>query len=72
MLIKEILKRVFIHNDNGSELKLIDPSADYTPEQVKHFYSGSYPILTNARVEGPEVKNDEIRFTFVTTLGTKG
>lgn len=72
MLLTDILKRVFVFRENGNELKLADPNSEFTTEQVKHFYSGSYPILTNANIEGPEIKGDEIRFTFITTLGTKG
>lgn len=72
MLLTDILKRVFVFKENGNELKLADPNIDFTPEQVKHFYSGNYPILTNANIEGPEIMSDEIRFTFITTLGTKG
>jgi len=36
------------------------------------FYSGTYPILTTAKIEGPEITGDEIEYRFITTLGTKG
>ncbi len=72
MLIAEILKRVFIFEQNGSKIRLEDPRKQFSPEEVKHFYSGSYPILTNANIEGPEIKRDEVQYRFITTLGTKG
>ncbi|MBB2145731.1 PRTRC system protein C [Pedobacter sp. LMG 31464] len=72
MLITEILKRVFIFEVNRREIRLDDPRREFSPEEVKHFYSGSYPILTNANIEGPEIKRDEVQYRFITTLGTKG
>jgi PRTRC genetic system protein C len=39
---------------------------------VMNFYSGTYPILTNARLTGPEIKKDEIQYRFESTMGTKG
>lgn len=72
MLSTNYLPRVFLFSQGGTELKLKDPENRYTPEQVKHFYSGSYPILTNAQIEGPNIKDDEMQYRFVTTLGTKG
>lgn len=72
MLTSSILPRVFIFKDKEQEIRLSDPSGNYTPEQVMNFYSGTYPILTTAKVEGPEIRGDQIEYTFITTLGTKG
>ena len=72
MLTTAILNRVFLFEHNKKELQLDDPKKEYSPEEVKHFYSGSYPILTNANIEGPEIKGDRIVYRFITTLGTKG
>lgn len=72
MLVTQILKRVFLFEQNGKPIRLDDPKPSYTPEEVKHFYSGNYPILTNAQIEGPEIKSDEVQYRFLTTLGTKG
>jgi len=72
MLVTKLLKRVFLFEVNGKPVRLDDPRTQYSPEEVKHFYSGTYPILTNARIEGPEIKSDEVQYRFVTTLGTKG
>ena len=43
-----------------------------TPDAVMHFYSHSYPELTTATVQGPEIRDDRSVYTFKTTLGTKG
>lgn len=72
MLITNSLERVFLFKDKGHELKLADPSGALTPEAVLNFYAQTYPILTTAKVEGPEIDNDEVQFKFVTTIGTKG
>jgi len=67
-----ILPRVFIHTENGHEVRLTDPGAEFTPEAVLDFYSGTYPILATARIEVPEIVNDEFMYKFVSTIGTKG
>ncbi|HEX3386432.1 MAG TPA: PRTRC system protein C [Mucilaginibacter sp.] len=72
MLVKNELKRVFIHKENGQEVRLSDPGEGFQPQGVMDFYSATYPILTNARISGPEIKNDEIQYRFESTMGTKG
>ena len=72
MLIANSLERVFVFTDNGQEVKLPDPATTLSPEAVLNFYSQTYPILTTAKIEGPEIKDDAVRYTFVTTIGTKG
>lgn len=72
MLISNELPRVFLFDNNGSELELSDPQETFTPESVLNFYSATYPILTTAKIEGPEITGDKVVFRFVTTLGTKG
>ncbi len=71
MLITE-LPRVFIFNNEGSEVVLDDLQESMSPESVLNFYSGTYPILTTAKIEGPEVANDRIEYHFTATIGTKG
>ena len=71
MLITE-LPRVFIFNNEGSEVVLDDLQESMSPESVLNFYSGTYPILTTAKIEGPEIANDRIEYHFTTTIGTKG
>lgn len=72
MLTVTNLPRVFIHTEDGQEIKLTDPKESYSKEEVLNFYSNTYPILTNAKIEGPEIEDDEIVFRFKSTLGTKG
>lgn len=72
MLVTNELQRVFLFSNEGSEVELPDPNATMSPEQVLNFYSGTYPILTTAKWEGPEINNDRIEYRLTTTIGTKG
>jgi len=67
-----ILPRVFLHSENGVEIRLADPGREFTPEAVLDFYTGSYPILATAKIHAPEIADDELRFKFTSTIGTKG
>jgi PRTRC genetic system protein C len=67
-----ILPRVFLHKDNGQDIRLTDPNNTFTIADVQNFYAGTYPILTNAKVIGPEIKDDEAQNRFESTMGTKG
>jgi len=67
-----ILKRVFLHRENGQEIRLNDPNEGFTVADVQNFFAGSYPVLTNAKVTGPEIKDDEAQYRFESTMGTKG
>lgn len=72
MLQINSIPRVFVFKQGGQDIHLSDPSGRFTPEQVMDFYSGTYPILTTAKIEGPEMTGDEIQYRFITTIGTKG
>jgi PRTRC genetic system protein C len=72
MLLTNILPRVFLHIENGQEIRLTDPNKSFSAEAVLNFYSGTYPILTTAKINGPEIKKDEVQYSFVSTIGTKG
>lgn len=72
MLQSTILPRIFIHIVDGSEVRLTDPSPKLNPDAVLQFYSGTYPVLTTAKIEGPEIIRDEIQYRFISVLGTKG
>ena len=72
MLIANQLPRVFLFEKNGTTIELTDPSCDMMPDSVLNFYSQTYPELTTAKMEGPEIRNDRVEFKFQTTLGTKG
>lgn len=62
------VKRVFKYNS----LELKDPDVNMTPEEAMAFYSSVYPELTQGVVEGPEVKDEVMEFTFRKAVGTKG
>jgi PRTRC genetic system protein C len=72
MLTATRLKRCFSFQDKQRTIQLADPCASFSPEAVMNFYAQTYPILTTATIEGPEIRNDEIQFQFVSTIGTKG
>ena len=72
MLVTNNLKRAFYFDDNGQNIRLSDPGHKLSPEAVLNFYSNTYPLLTTAKIEGPEIKDDEVQYQFVSTIGTKG
>ncbi len=72
MLIANQLPRVFLFDRQGTNIELSDPSAEMVPDAVLNFYSQTYPELTTAKMEGPEIKNDRVEYIFQTTLGVKG
>lgn len=72
MLVATQLIRNFSFTDKEQVISLADPSPSFSPETVLNFYAQTYPILATARIEGPEIKNDAIQYTFVSTIGTKG
>lgn len=72
MLATTQLTRIFLHSDNGQEIRLSDPSDKFNPQAVLNFYAQTYPVLTTARIEGPFITGDEIEYRFVSTIGTKG
>ena len=61
------INRVFEYNN----LKLDDIDG-MSPEEVKDFYSNIYPQLTQAEIDGPELKNDTEVYVFRKAVGTKG
>ena len=72
MLVTTELQRVFLFRHEGTELELSDPHTAFTPQNVMNFYSATYPVLTTAKIEGPEINNDRVEYHFVTNIGTKG
>jgi PRTRC genetic system protein C len=67
-----ILPRVFLHKENGQEIRLTDPNENFTVADVQNFFAGTYPVLTNAKVTGPVIKDDEAQYRFESTMGIKG
>jgi PRTRC genetic system protein C len=72
MMKAMILPRIFLHRENGQEIRLTDPNGTFTIADVQNFYAATYPILTNAKITGPEIKHDEAQYRFESTMGTKG
>jgi PRTRC genetic system protein C len=72
MLVTTTLQRVFIHKLNGQDVRLTDPNPSLNALAVQHFYANTYPILTTAKIRGPEIIDDEVRYLFETSMGTKG
>jgi len=63
-----VLPRKFKYN----QLVLDDPDFQMSPESVKEFYSGIYPELTQAIIDGPEIDDKSVEYTFRRAVGTKG
>lgn len=66
------LERVFSFMHGNTELTLADPNPAMTPEAVMCFYANTWPELTTATVHGLSIKDDKAKYTFKTTIGTKG
>lgn len=62
------LERAFRYNS----VDLPDPGPTFTIEQVRDMYSGTYPDITTAAIEGPEEKTGKLVYTFRRAVGTKG
>ena len=43
-----------------------------TPEDVKAAYSYQYPELATAAITGPEASGEQLVYSFVRAIGTKG
>lgn len=72
MLIAKQLQRIFLYKVKNEETRLSDPEQKLSPQAVLNFYANTYPELVTATVEGPIIKDDEVQYRFVSTLGTKG
>lgn len=66
------LKREFVFEKDGKKIKLDDPNATFSPDEVMSFYANTYPELTTSTVFGPNIENDTAKYEFKTTVGTKG
>jgi PRTRC genetic system protein C len=71
-LIINSLARQFAFSYKGERIVLDDPNPKFTPEEVMAFLAGTYPVLTNGTISGPEIEEDKVVYTFKTTLGEKG
>ena len=71
-LKKQALKRTFTVERNGGPVELADPNPSMSPDQVMVFYSNQYPELNTVTVSGPVVEGTRLKYSFRTTVGTKG
>lgn len=72
MLLANSMDRIFLFKYKQKEITLADPDISMTADSVLNFYSQTYPVLTTAKVKGPEIINDQVVYKFVPTIGTKG
>ena len=69
MAIKvEKLVRTFEFNG----VTLPDPNPDFSVEEVRDAYVGTYPDLATAAVEGPKTTSTAQEYTFRRAVGAKG
>ncbi|HKV78816.1 MAG TPA: PRTRC system protein C [Candidatus Sulfotelmatobacter sp.] len=68
MIDAKPLSRSFTYNG----VKLPDPDAKMTLEEVKNLYSHQYPELATAAITGPEATGEQLLYSFVRAIGTKG
>lgn len=66
------LTREFKFKKDGTMVTLPDPNPDFSVEEVLTFYSGQYPELTTATLDGPKVEGKAAVYSVKTTVGTKG
>ncbi len=68
MTVKVSTNRIFKYNS----LILDDPDPKWSIEEVKDFYANAYPELTQSIIEGPDVSDEGVTYTFRKSVGTKG
>jgi PRTRC genetic system protein C len=62
------LPREFTYNG----VKLPDPDPIMSAEQVRDFYTTTYPEIATAAITGPEDAGNALRYSFGREIGTKG
>ncbi len=65
----EALKREFHYNGG---LRLPDPNPKLTVQEVISLYATTYPEITTAAIEGPEVVGNKLVYRLTRAIGTKG
>jgi PRTRC genetic system protein C len=68
MTVKVSTNRIFKYNS----LILDDPDPKWSIEEVKDFYANAYPELTQSIIDGPDVSDEGLTYTFRKSVGTKG
>jgi PRTRC genetic system protein C len=65
----ERLEREFRYNGG---LRLPDPNPNLTMGEVINLYATTYPEITTAAIEGPEVMGNKLVYRLTRAIGTKG
>jgi PRTRC genetic system protein C len=65
------LKREFKFKKDNTTVTLPDPNPEFSCDEVLQFYSGQYPELTTATLEGPKVEGKSAVYSVKTSVGTK-
>ncbi len=63
------LEREFRYNGG---LRLPDPNPSLTVGEVINLYAATYPEITTAVIEGPEVMGNKLVYRLIRAIGTKG
>lgn len=66
------LERKFKLNSRGKDVVLSDLNPDASPEDIMRLYCDTYPELASATVNGPDITNDGVYYSFTTKAGLKG
>lgn len=72
MLTVKNLDRIFLLQENGTDIKLADPEPKWSVEAVLNFYANTYPILATAKISAPRIMDDVVQYRFESVMGTKG
>ena len=64
----ERMTRDFVFNN----IHLPDPNPELPIEKVREIHAMTYPEISTAAVEGPEILGNRLRYTFSRAVGTKG
>lgn len=65
-------KFIIVKDGKNKSIELKDPHANMSLQEVVNHYSGQYPELTTANIDGPTMEDDLAVYKFTTVLGTKG
>jgi PRTRC genetic system protein C len=73
LMVKNVVREFKVKRNNAKDdVVLPDPNTNMEPIDVMKFYSGQYPELTSASVNGPNMKNGKAIYLFETVIGDKG
>lgn len=73
LMVKNVVREFKLKRNNSKDdVELPDPNSNMEPNDVMKFYSGQYPELTSASVNGPTMKNGKAIYLFETVIGEKG